>query len=95
MASARAGLQATVYGRVQGVGFRDYVWRNARSLGLSGWVRNLPDGRSLEVRAAGERVALERLLKRLREGPRLAHVGEVAAEWLESGVESTGFEIRY
>jgi acylphosphatase len=77
----RASLRAVVRGRVQGVGFRDFVWRRARFLGLTGYVRNLPDGRSVEVVAEGEREALEQLLDYLREGPRGARVDAVDAEW--------------
>ena len=55
-------LLAVVHGRVQGVGFREYVVRHARTYGVSGWVRNLPDGRSVEVRASGSRAALASLL---------------------------------
>jgi len=76
-----ASLRAIVRGRVQGVGFRDFVWRRARFLGLSGYVRNLPDGRSVEVVAEGERQALEQLLEYLREGPRAARVDEVEVHW--------------
>ncbi len=76
-----ASLRATVRGRVQGVGFRDFVWRRARFLGLRGYVRNLPDGRSVEVVAEGEREALEQLLEYLREGPRAARVDEVEVQW--------------
>jgi acylphosphatase len=77
----QAALRAVVRGRVQGVGFRDFVWRRARFLGLTGYVRNLPDGRSLEVVAEGERGALEQLLEYLREGPRGARVDGLEVEW--------------
>ncbi|GAF85432.1 unnamed protein product, partial [marine sediment metagenome] len=49
-----ASLQATVYGRVQGVFFRAFVSRCARELGLTGYVGNLPDG-AVEIMAEGER----------------------------------------
>jgi len=49
-----------ISGRVQGVGFRWFVREEARRLGLSGWVTNLPDG-EVEVRAGGEGSSLERL----------------------------------
>ncbi|GBD10862.1 Acylphosphatase [bacterium HR23] len=51
-------LHAVIYGRVQGVGFRAFVEARARSLGLRGWVRNLPDGRAVEVWAEGPPQAL-------------------------------------
>lgn len=65
-----------VYGRVQGVGFRAFVQRHARSLGLVGYARNMPDG-SVEVLAEGSEASLEILLRRLKEGPRMARVSRV------------------
>jgi acylphosphatase len=56
-----------IEGRVQGVFFRDWTVDQARALGLCGWVRNRRDG-SVEVYAAGEKDALDRLIERLREG---------------------------
>ncbi len=66
-----------VRGRVQGVGFRWFVEREARTLGLYGWVRNNYDG-SVEVLATGTREQLSSLRRKLREGPRSARVDEVA-----------------
>lgn len=78
-----AALRVVVRGRVQGVNFRDYVLTRARFLGLTGHVRNLPDGRSVEVVAEGPRSDLERLLEHLYEGPRLSRVDAVDVEWDE------------
>ena len=66
-----------VRGRVQGVGFRWFVEREAHMLGIAGWVRNNHDG-SVEVLAQGTRDQLSGLRSRLREGPRAARVDEVA-----------------
>ena len=74
-------LRAIVRGRVQGVGFRDYVATRARSLGLTGYVRNLSDGRSIEVVAEGARHDLERLADHLHRGPSGAHVTAVETDW--------------
>jgi acylphosphatase len=57
-----------VSGRVQGVGFRGFVEEQARAIGLTGWVRNLDDGR-VEVYAAGNPEQLDRLAARLHRGP--------------------------
>lgn len=65
-----------VHGRVQGVGFRWFVWKTAEQLGLGGIARNLPDG-SVEVVAEGPAPALEELAQALRRGPRLAQVERV------------------
>ena len=54
-------LQALVRGRVQAVGFRQFVWSRAARLGVNGWVRNGNDGRSVEVEAEGPADALEAL----------------------------------
>jgi len=65
-----------VRGRVQGVGFRWFVEREAHILAIAGWVRNNPDG-SVEILAMGSREQLAILRSRLREGPRAARVDNV------------------
>ena len=65
-----------VRGRVQGVGFRWFVEREAHMLGISGWVRNNHDG-SVEVLAQGTRDQLSGLRSRLQQGPRAARVDDV------------------
>jgi acylphosphatase len=79
MTSAEKGTEARrflVRGRVQGVGFRWFVEREAHILGVAGWVRNNVDG-SVEVLAMGSRDQLLGLRSRLREGPRAARVDDV------------------
>jgi acylphosphatase len=66
-----------VTGRVQGVGFRWFVEREAALLNLTGWVRNRENG-TVEIMATGPREQLTALLGRLREGPRAARVDDVA-----------------
>ena len=65
-----------VRGRVQGVGFRFFVEREAHMLGIAGWVRNNPDG-TVEVLAMGTREQLMGLRDRLSDGPRAARVDDV------------------
>ena len=65
-----------VRGRVQGVGFRWFVEREAHLLGIAGWVRNNSDG-SVEVLAMGTRDQLAGLRSRLQQGPRAARVDNV------------------
>jgi acylphosphatase len=65
-----------IRGRVQGVGFRWFVEREAHILAIAGWVRNNPDG-TVEVLAQGTRDQLSGLHSRLREGPRAARVDSV------------------
>ena len=74
-------MRATVRGRVQGVGFRDFVYTRARFLALDGYVRNLPDGASVEVLAEGARPDLEQLLDYLQAGPGSARVDAVDVQW--------------
>ncbi len=79
-------------GHVQGVGFRCFVWRAAKGLGLTGWVRNLEDGR-VELEAEGQTETLRLFLKEVRRGPRFARVARVdVTEETASGGAS--FEIR-
>lgn len=91
----RAALRAVVRGRVQAVGFREYVYTRARFLRLAGYVRNLPDGRSLEVVAEGERGDLEQLLEYLRDGPRSSRVDAIDVDWGESGGAYRDFGVAY
>jgi acylphosphatase len=79
MTSSEKSLQARrflVRGRVQGVGFRWFVEREARLLGVAGWVRNNADG-AVEVLAQGTREQLAGLRTRLQQGPRAARVDDV------------------
>jgi len=82
-----------VSGRVQGVFYRGYTERWARSLGLSGWVRNLFDGR-VEVLVEGEKTRIEELIDRLKAGPSRARVEQVGVEWGEAGGEFEDFLVR-
>jgi len=78
-----AALQAVAYGRVQGVFFRNFVLRHAVKLGLTGYVRNLPYGKSIEVVAEGEKDSLERLVAYLKVGPPASRVEELTTNWIE------------
>ncbi len=88
-------LSARVTGRVQGVGFRQFVATRARGLGLTGWVKNDPGG-SVTVVAEGPRKTLDDFLDHLRTGPSLARVEDVSADWEEepSGAFQ-GFSVRF
>jgi acylphosphatase len=87
-------LVAEVRGRVQGVGFRDFVCDWAQRLGLRGYTRNLPDGRHVEVVAEGPRPALERLLEALRRGPPGAWVERVRTGWEPAAHAFRDFTVR-
>jgi acylphosphatase len=73
-------LRGVVHGDVQGVGFRYFLVRSARALALRGWVRNRDDG-AVEFVAEGSRHDLEQLLRSAREGPGMARVARVDADW--------------
>jgi acylphosphatase len=81
-----------VRGRVQGVGFRWFVEREAHMLGVAGWVRNNHDG-SVEVLAQGTRDQLSGLHSRLREGPRAARVDAVEVSDATPVSELSSFRI--
>ncbi len=68
-----------IRGRVQGVGFRHFVWRTAVELGIQGWVRNLSDG-NVEVVAWGSDVQLDALSGFLKQGPRWSNIDSVVQE---------------
>jgi acylphosphatase len=65
-----------ISGRVQGVGYREWMVGKARDFGLSGWVRNRLDG-TVEALVAGDTAAVEELLRLCRRGPRMAVVASI------------------
>ena len=81
-----------VTGRVQGVFFRAWTQGQARELGISGWIRNCPDG-SVEAHLVGDEDAVARMVERMRHGPSDARVDVLTVE--EAEPETTGrFELR-
>jgi acylphosphatase len=90
----RLAARYRVSGRVQGVGFRAFVVRLGRRLGVVGEVCNLPDG-SVEVKAAGGPEALAELARGLAQGPPGARVTSVAEAPLETVPAWTSFEVVY
>lgn len=65
-----------IVGRVQGVGYRDWLVRQASAMGVAGWVRNRHDG-SVEALVAADAATVAELLRACRSGPRLAEVSEI------------------
>jgi acylphosphatase len=82
-----------VYGRVQGVFFRQFTKNTAQELGIAGYARNLPDG-CVQVLAEGPKQSVEILLQRLRVGPPMSRVDSLGVEWKQASGEFTGFVIR-
>jgi acylphosphatase len=96
MPPERTSVQARrflIRGRVQGVGFRWFVEREAHILGIPGWVRNNHDG-SVEVLAMGTREQLAGLRSRLQEGPRAARVDGVEESAAEPVAGLNSFQVR-
>ena len=87
-------LHAIISGQVQGVNFRHTTVQKARSLGLTGWVRNRPDG-TVEVTAEGQRRQLEELLAFLHDGPPAAYVTGVENDWFPPDGDYQDFSIRH
>ena len=92
VSSAELSRRLVVEGRVQGVGFRVSCARRARALGLSGWVRNLPDG-SVEVLLQGPQGSVTEVERWCAHGPHLAEVTSVEAT-NEPHTTEHGFAIR-
>jgi acylphosphatase len=92
MPKARAHL--VVSGRVQGVFYRAYTEQAARSLGLAGWVRNMPGG-NVEAVFEGEEVAVKNAVKFCREGPPAARVENMDVEWSDFQGDLNSFSVKY
>ena len=96
MPPERTSVQARrflVRGRVQGVGFRWFVEREAHILQIAGWVSNNPDG-SVEVLAMGTREQLSGLRSRLQDGPRAARVDDIEESEAEPVAGLNSFQVR-
>ena len=88
----RRSVVVRVFGRVQGVGFRDWTQRRATELGLSGWVRNLAGG-EVEALFSGPADVVDKMLAAIRRGPQLARVDDVKVADAEPA--SGPFGVRY
>lgn len=86
--------QAHVFisGFVQGVGFRQFVKRKARELGLRGWVKNLPDNR-VEALFQGDGKKIEEVIAHCQKGPFLSEAEDVVVEWEEVQEKIEGFMV--
>jgi len=87
-------IDVIVRGYVQGVGYRAFARRQARALGLRGWVRNDVDG-SVRVVAEGERSDLRALVDALHSGPSDAEVQDVEVSWQPYSGALADFEVRF
>jgi acylphosphatase len=89
-----ARAQVLISGRVQGVFYRAHTRDQAAARGLTGWVRNLPDGRVAAL-FEGDREKIESMLAWCRQGPPYAAVDEVLADWQPYRGEFQDFSIAY
>ena len=100
-AAQRARLTALIRGRVQMVGFRIFAEQAVAQIEreenteITGWVRNLPDGATVEIVAEGDRAALNLLLAELEIGPPTAIVRETQPTWSEPANNLDPFALRY
>ena len=88
----RKAFEGKVFGSVQGVGFRYFTRETAEELGLTGWVRNMPDG-TVEFRAEGSKDALEELIRRLKQGPVSGRVEKLNGDWFAATGSFLRFDI--
>jgi acylphosphatase len=92
-AEALASATVIVSGKVQGVYYRKFAQENAIRLGLTGFARNLSDGR-VEIVAEGSRAAIEELISLLQEGPAFADVDDLDILWSSPSGEFPDFRIK-
>ena len=89
-----ARAQVLISGRVQGVFFRAHTRDQAQARGLTGWVRNLPDGRVAAV-FEGDREKIDSMLAWCQKGPSYSAVDEVQTDWQPFQGEFQDFTVRY
>lgn len=89
-----ARVHLVIHGYVQGVFYRASTRQTALSLGLKGWVRNMPSG-NVEVVFQGRVDQIRKAVEWCRQGPPGAQVTGIDEEWSEAKAECEGFEIKY
>jgi acylphosphatase len=92
--SELAYLAVTVYGHVKGVYYRAFTSRLAKSLGLRGYVRNLPQMNAVEINAEGPKEKLEELVRQLEAGPPESLVEHIDVKWSAFTGQFSNFEVR-
>ena len=85
-------VNMTISGKVQGVGFRYFVLRQAQELSINGWVSNKSNG-DVEALAQGEKADLEQFIAKVKEGPSFSSVDDVILNWEDGQENYTSFEI--
>jgi len=93
--ASKVRAHVIIRGLVQGVFFRANMRNVAKREGVTGWVRNLPDGESVEAVIEGERDRVERVICWSLRGPPLAEVREVTVKFVEYRGEYSDFEVVY
>ena len=91
--TATVGRQVRIYGRVQGVFYRQWTVNLARVLGVAGWVRNASDG-SVEAHLVGDEDAVAQMIEKMRRGPSQARVEDLRVENVEPE-DVVGFQVRH
>jgi len=86
-------VHTVITGRVQGIGFRYFVLRNAKQLRLVGWVRNCTYG-AVEIVAEGHKQDLEHFVSKLKIGPSMAWIQHVSTRWQPAENNFVGFVIK-
>ncbi len=94
MTENKISVKIKIFGQVQGVNFRYYLYQLARQMGLAGWVRNTEDG-GVECWAEGEKENLAELVSWCKKGPTLAEVSGVEVEYKEVSGKFKDFKIIY
>lgn len=92
MSTNERTVEAIITGEVQGVHFRRWTSEQARSLGLSGWIRNEKDG-SVRAHFSGGAEAVGTMIERLRQGPPASKVDELEVKESDPNLEDDGFRI--
>ena len=87
-------VSAVVEGRVQGVGFRYFTRDRAQYHGLTGWVRNLPDG-NVEFEAQGTGENVNAFVAEIKKGPAFSHVSDIKIHEVPVENKENGFEITF
>jgi acylphosphatase len=93
MPNTLSRVEITVNGKVQGVGFRRYVQKEAARIDVKGFTENLDDGR-VRVVAEGFKSQLQELLKSVELGPRFSEVEECCTEWHDFKNEFESFSVK-